>query len=358
MDIHFLCKAELKELRSFSFIEYDKQFYFLLGTCSSTIEIFLFTGKELKLVKSFSVSFKVVNGIDILGKDIVVAAGSDGSIIGWKFKTLLSDHPEIVFNLHEHKKTNICFLKIEDLTMLTSSFGSIAVIFLTNKTLVLKHEQFAIWSVIRIPGLIDTYVTVGADSSLRKWDGDGKLIKRVNDISSFPLRSGVYFDNRLYIVGNDGFLTVWSTDLVLINKVRISLDYLYSISLLEPGLFGIAGEDKSFYIVKIDKVIDIAFVTCCVWSGLKVGRELAILGENSINLFTSDTSKITPEIDSSYFDMLKKTVFNVNILNFIKIDDRSSLTKPGTKAGESKIVKDQTMEVYRYSPSCEKFIQV
>lgn len=238
----------------------------------------------------------------------------------------------------------------------------------SEKPIILRHEQYAIWSAAAIPG---GYVTCGADKTIRIWSETGEPIKTIKDAHKDVVRACIYVQSKniLATCANDGQIKEWQVN-------GLSLEYLYTISCTDSYLYSIvllndsyvvSSEDRCVYIASADtkKVEDVLPLPDVVWSVSKLSNNDIIAGcaDGIVRSFTNDQSRRCDNpTETKYLQSLTNITFsnpefaNINILD---LPDIHSLSADNAQAGSATLVRNgDLMVICTWSNGYHKWLQI
>lgn len=239
----------------------------------------------------------------------------------------------------------------------------------SEKTIILRHEQYAIWSAAAIPG---GYVTCGADKTIRIWSETGEPIHTIKDAHKDAIRGSVFIPSKnvLATCANDGTIKEWQVnglELTYLSTISCTDSYLYSISLLNDDTYIVSSEDRCVYIASSDtkKVEDVLPLPDVVFSVSKLLNNdiLCSCVDGYTRTFTNDKSRRCDNpTETKYLQALTSLTFsNPELANINPLDlpDIHTLTADNAAPGSATLVRNgDQMVICTWSNGYHKWLQI
>ncbi|OHT14476.1 phospholipase A2 activator protein [Tritrichomonas foetus] len=235
--------------------------------------------------------------------------------------------------------------------------------------LILRHEQYAIWSATQIP---NGFITCGADKSIRIWSTTGELKYKLDNAHNDVIRASLYIPSRNIVAtaSNDGTIVEWRLNGLSLSKVgtiTVSDQYLYSLSLLDDFTYVVSSEDRCAYVASAHTlmVADVLPLPDVVWSVdvLSNNDIICASADGCVRSFTMNQERrCDKETEENYLGRLSSLTFSnpeFQQINPLDLPDISSLSPENARAGGGTLVRNgKEMVVCTWSNGYHRWLQI
>lgn len=304
----------------------------------------------------------------------LVSGSHDKSVKIWDPSTIIANNSTPTPIDSYHHDGQVCyFYSFNDDTgrIISTGWDSSCRIWDPNQeekvSIILKHENLAIWSATPIPG---GYITCGADQTIRIWTDKGEHVNTIQDAHQFPIRGCAYIDSKktLVTIANDGNIKEWKVNGLSIEyqlTIECTDTYLYSLILLDDDTYVVSCEDHCAYFVssKTKSLVDVAFNYDTVWCISKLNNNDVICGNanGTALVFTNNKSRSCDnETEQKYLDKLR-LLQNPDIgeMNPLELADIKSLSPVDHQLGKASIVRNkERISICSWSNGYNKWLEI
>ncbi|CAN8072020.1 unnamed protein product [Agarophyton chilense] len=355
----------------------------LIATASRDYSVALWNLEELAPQKVLKGHTHFVNSIAFVGVNRLVSASADKTLRVWNTET-----GECIHVLQGHS-ASVCSVTsvAEPSTVVSASWDMTARVWSVDSgecMRVLRGHEAAVWAATQTPR--GTFVTVGADKTVRLWPGQtksetGVLLQMAH---SDVVRDIVTGPNAGFVtVANDSALVYWreTHDSYLPLKKISNLhngSYCYSVDSFADGLgkwlFATGGEDNAVRVSECDESSmheitpkQTIMHPGTVWSVCFCpnGDVVSACSDGVARVFTTEKAKIADQdVLASFEKAVSERQINTKVIGGVDVNKlpsmEAALAVPGKKDGENKIVKTTNggAEVYMWSAADKKWTKV
>lgn len=300
-------------------------------------------------------SSNFVNALAIIEEEgLIVSSGSDNliNVTGISSDFINEQDPKYCLVGHEG---NVCSLDtFEDLIISGSWDGTAKVWNLQGKVLFdLKGHENSVWSVKFITR--DSFLTCGADGTLRKWKGN-QLIKKVKAHEDVVRDLIILPNGDVATCSNDTTIKIWDFETFSLKMTMIGhQNFIYSLALAPNGDIISSGEDRSIRIWRDFKCIQVITIPCIsVWKVIVLPNGDIVSGSSDSIIRVFSTSRIANELELQAFkkELESSSISESSIdgINKGQLPGIDALQVKGDVEGEVKYINSNAkVEVYQWS---------
>jgi hypothetical protein len=341
-----ISRDAVRTVISFTF---DSTEYLAIGSLDGTITIlhtdFSFSPQAKLTIPGPVTSLAIHPPTAFLPEGGLLVGSRNRTITLWPLRAVVSGTATAPCYAPPQFAKDVCFVGAapDGSSFVGSDWNSIARVFTADReTAVLRHEEYAIWSVAFGPTF---FVTAGGDGSLRKFSLSGDLIVKRTGAHSAAARVVVRLPaaGPLISVGNDGFLVEWDDNLDEIRRTRVASEGLYSFAILDAaaGRYAVAGNNKAVFVVDNGAVTDVFPIGRDVWglAQLECGDVVAGVDDGFLYALTRDPARRA-------FDLLEDGFFArlaAPVLTVPGTDDIALVDLPEFGSAPPRITADPTL---------------
>jgi len=296
---------------------------------------------------------------------LIYTAGNDRNILA--FVPGVSDP---LYKLEGHNNTVSALFAGKFGTLLSGSWDKTAKVWLQQKcVMTLSDHEAALWAVCILPG--GSMLTGSADKTIKLWMA-GKKIRSFEGHQDC-VRALAALDNDQFLsAGNDATIRRWAMSGFCLQVYPGHEAFIYSICLLSNGVsFATTGEDRTLRIWGVEEggcrqVITLPAIS--VWSCCPLPNGDVAVGSSDgvIRVFTPDPSRYAPEEELTAFQNMvassvvpHQTQGASNGINITELPEKEDLKNPGTREGQTKLVRVGTnVEVYQWNSATSNWDKV
>lgn len=361
------------------------------------------TSKPVRILRGHT---HFVNAVKFIDDKTLVSASNDKTIRVWNF-----ENGECLKIIEGHTSSICSIATLLNLNnsrcIITSSWDCTSRLWnIDNGKCIceLIGHSASVWSCCNI--IDNQFITVAADKSIRLWDinlnnstntdffstTSSTIISTtvhtdvVRDVVTFPSSSSSSLPGCEFVtVANDSRLVTWKkTGNTYVPSATLSDlhdgSYIYSVDTIlsstSTSTFITGGEDNALRLTIMNQTDNNISVQPgqtimhpgTVWKVCKGPDESNILtacSDGVARIFTNDETKYAePDILSSFEKAISERQVDTRLIGGVDVtklpDSETGLSKPGTKDGENRIVKNSSgkPEVYMWSMAEEKWTKV
>lgn len=247
---------------------------------------------------------------------------------------------------------NICSLSYKDGYIISSSWDSTAKVWdinLFELKFDLKGHDMSVWDSKIIDSSSNTFLTCGADRTIRKWVGDkqvGEFVGGHNDVIRKLL---ILPGNKTFAsASNDCTIKIWDLDS---GKVLHTLSghesFVYDLGILSNGDIVSCGEDRTVRIWRDFKVLQAITLPCIsVWCLSVLPNDDIVVGgsDKKLRVFTRSSQRYAPEYQIADFtESVQESSISEQSVDDLKKTDLpgyDALKNPGKEEGSVIMVKN------------------
>ncbi|XP_008944359.1 PREDICTED: phospholipase A-2-activating protein, partial [Merops nubicus] len=294
----------------------------------------------------------------------LIATGGNDNIIC----VFTVDNPTPLYVLKGHTDT-VCSLSHGKHGLLLSGSWDMTARVWVNETslMILQGHTAAVWAVSVLPtdGLM---LTGSADKTIKLWKG-GKCERTFTGHEDCVRGLAVISDMEFLSCSNDASVRKWHISGTCMQVYYGHTNYIYSISVLPQSKgFVTTGEDRTVRIWKEEECAQtIRLPAQSVWSCCVLDNGDIVVGASDgvIRVFTEafERTASTEEIEAFEKELSQASIDPKNgDLGDIRASDlpgRECLKEPGTKDGQTRIIKDNgKVEAYQWSVRERRWIKI
>ncbi|XP_041475058.1 phospholipase A-2-activating protein-like [Lytechinus variegatus] len=294
---------------------------------------------------------------------LIVTGSNDNKIHAY---TLESPLPVYVLTGH---KNAVCALAAGKFgTLLSGSWDMTAKVWLNEKNVMtLQGHEATVWAVALLPtqGLM---LTGSADKTIKMWRA-GRCERTFTGHTDCVRALAILSEVEFLSASNDGSVRRWLTTGDCVHQYDGHVGFIYSISLLNNGQdFVTSSEDRTMRVWTDGQCSQtITMPAQSIWSvaSLPNGDILVGSSDGMARVFTREESRFAPaeaqqafEKQVGAFAMPAKTQ-TFGGIKMEDLPDKSDLNKPGTKEGQTKLIRTgKTVEAYQWSSAESKWSKI
>ncbi|XP_012286021.1 phospholipase A-2-activating protein [Orussus abietinus] len=312
----------------------------------------------------FISSVCVINPSERYTNGFIITGSNDNNICVY-----IPGHEEPVHTINAHDST-VCSLKAgqEEGTFLSSSWDLSAKLWkvdqLEKPVLTVKGHTAAVWCVA---DLRNGYIVTGsADKFVIVWSKDGCIVHKLPGHKDCVRGISVISDNQFLTCSNDATVCHWNATLGTCLKTYYGHEnYIYSISSSLNGTKVVtSGEDRSVRVwINGNMEETIRFPSESVWCVklLSNGDIAAGASDGTVRIFSANPERFADSqtletFEKAVADLERQMQLRIGGIKISDLPDKSVLGKPGTKDGQTKMVKEgSTIKLYAWSQSEKKW---
>ncbi|KAL4236565.1 hypothetical protein ACF0H5_004950 [Mactra antiquata] len=278
---------------------------------------------------------------------IIFTGSNDSTILAFTL-----DSPSPIYKLEGHSST-VCSLAAGKFgTLLSGSWDKTAKVWLSQKcVLTLEGHEAAVWAVAIMPEQ-GVMLTGSADKTIKVWKA-GKCEKTIRGHDDCVRGLAVTQGNEFLSCSNDATIRRWLLSGDCLQVYYGHENFVYGISVLPNGRdFVSCSEDRTVRVWKNgENTQTITHPTLSIWSvcALPNGDIVSGSGDGIIRVFTCNPERIasTEEL-KSFEDQIAQSQIQQDIKPEL-LPGPEALDNPGTKEGQTKMVKNADGKVELYS---------
>ncbi|XP_032069601.1 phospholipase A-2-activating protein isoform X2 [Thamnophis elegans] len=305
----------------------------------------------------------VIPPSDLYPRGLIATGGNDSNICIF---TLDKSTP--LYVLKGHKNT-VCSLSSGKFgTLLSGSWDTTAKVWLNDKCMmILQGHTAAVWAVKILPeqGLM---LTGSADKTIKLWKA-GRCERTFTGHEDCVRGLAILSDTEFLSCANDASIRRWHISGECLQVYYGHTNYIYCISVFPQSKdFVTTGEDRSLRIWrKGDCVQTIRLPAQSVWCCCILDNGDLVVGASDgiIRVFTESLERTASlEEIRAFENELSQTTIDSKTgdLGDINTDDlpgREHLDEPGTRDGQTRLIKDDgKVEAYQWSSSEGRWIKI
>ncbi|XP_072173006.1 phospholipase A-2-activating protein-like [Diadema setosum] len=294
---------------------------------------------------------------------LIMTGSNDAKIHAY---TLESPMP--VYKLEGHKNT-VCALAAGKFgTLLSGSWDTTAKVWLNERNVMtLQGHEATVWAVALLPtqGLM---LTGSADKTIKMWRA-GRCERTFTGHSDCVRALAIVSEMEFLSASNDGTVRRWLTTGDCVHQYQGHTGFIYSMALLANGTdFVTSSEDRTVRVWADSQCQQtITMPAQSNWSVAAMQNGDIIVGSSDgvARVFTRAESRVAdPEAQTAFekqvaaFSMPAKTQ-TFGGIKMEDLPDKSDLEKPGTKEGQTKLIRvGKSVEAYQWSVAEKRWTKI
>ncbi|NXD81565.1 PLAP protein, partial [Halcyon senegalensis] len=300
---------------------------------------------------------------DLYPHGLIATGGNDHNIC-----VFTADDSDPLYVLSGHKNT-VCSLSSGKFgTLLSGSWDTTAKVWLNERCMMtLQGHTAAIWAVKILPeqGLM---LTGSADKTIKLWKA-GRCERTFTGHEDCVRGLAIFSEKEFLSCANDASVRRWQISGECLQVYYGHSNYIYSISVFPQGKdFVTTGEDRSLRIWKQGECAQIIRLPaqsvwcCCV---LDNGDIVVGASDGIIRVFTKSVERIASVAETEAFERelsqasIDPKTGDLGDINVHDLPGREHLKDPGTKDGQTRLIKDnEKVEAYQWSVSEGRWIKI
>lgn len=234
----------------------------------------------------------------------------------------------------------------------------------------LQGHDHNVWAVLAYDR--DTIITGCADQKIRIFDTRGKLRQTIDNKGIVRALTKLPYGNpsggAFVAANNDGIITIYTLDGVVVAQLFGHESFIYSLAVLPTGEIVSSGEDRSVRVWRgTDCIQVITIPALSVWSVSVCpnGDIIAGSSDKMARIFTRDPKRIADADTLAQFDeMVRGSSIPQQQLGEINKTDMPGVDflerKSGTKEGQQQMIKedDGSVALYAWSMGSQKWDKI
>ena len=218
---------------------------------------------------------------------------------------------------------------------------------------VLKGHEAALWTVLPLDEMDGETLTGSGDRTIKRWSGEDcthTYTGHSDVVRSLAYVSGIGFLSA----SNDGTVRLWELSGSCLSVFAASETFVYSVSVLPSGEYLTCSEDRTLRVwSQSGDLVQSSTHPSTVWAAKALGNGDLVAGcaHGNAYVWTTAASRIASAGNASAF---KEQVAAFSLpakqvkegmlgdLDTTSLPSKEALQVPGTREGQTKIVKDDT----------------
>ncbi|XP_053395421.1 phospholipase A-2-activating protein-like [Mercenaria mercenaria] len=278
---------------------------------------------------------------------LIFTGSNDSTILAFTL-----DSPQPLYTLEGHSST-VCSLASGKFgTLLSGSWDKTAKVWLSQKcVMTLEGHESAVWAVAIMPEQ-GTMLTGSADKTIKVWKA-GKCVNTIKGHEDCVRGLAVTQGSEFLSCSNDATIRRWLLSGDCLQVYYGHENFVYSIAVLPNGQdFVTSGEDRTVRVWRNgENTQTITHPTLSIWTvcTLVNGDIVSGASDGTIRVFTNDPKRIasTEEL-KAYDDQIAASQVPQDIKPE-QLPGPEALNNPGTKEGQTKMVRNASGKVELYS---------
>jgi len=301
---------------------------------------------------------------DTYPNGLVYTGSNDRSILAFS-----PGYSDPIFKLEGHTNTVSALFAGKFGTLLSGSWDMTARVWVQQKcVMTLSEHAAAIWAVNILPG--GSMLTGSADKSIKLWQA-GKRMHTFEGHEDCVRALAALSNEEFLSAANDMTIRRWRISGECLHVYAGHEAFVYSICILSDGnTFATTGEDRTLRVwaegtcKQVITLPAISVWTCCP---LPNGDIVVGSSDGIIRVFTSSPDRYAPEEQiSALQEQVASSVVpqqsqesNANGINVQELPGKEDLINPGTKEGQTKLVREgNNVEVYQWNSATSNWDKV